>query len=194
MATGIGTATLAGRAGLRTSLCAAERRGASTAAGDTAGMEEDLMGSGKTLAPVIELYPDRPVEERELLTAEEWRIRQQTMMRHPAGKNRTVVPMRQRRSTLRLTRRGRIVLVVLLVLAAAGIAFWSARAMAAPERPAQSVVSVVVQPGQSLWSIAEAYDPSRNPRDVIRDIQRLNDLDGTTLLPGHRLVMPSHAT
>lgn len=150
---------------------------------------------GKALAPVIELYPDRPVEERdELLTAEEWRIRQQTMWRHPAGKGRNVVPMRQRRSTLRLTRRGRVALIILVVLVAAGIAFWSARAMAAaPESPARPAASVVVKPGESLWSIAEAYDAARNPRDVIRDIQRLNGLSSSTVWAGRKLVMPSRA-
>src|SRR5205809_541944 len=42
-----------------------------------------------------------------------------------------------------------------------------------------SLRSVVVLPGQSLWSIATQYDPGSDPRNVIQEIIDLNALSGT---------------
>ncbi|GAA1718107.1 hypothetical protein GCM10009765_78200 [Fodinicola feengrottensis] len=153
--------------------------------------------TSEALAPVIELFPGRfstqPLEQ--VVPELDPRVREQAMWRHPAGKGRRVIVGQHGRRTgrhpgLRLTRRGRAVLVIALVLLAAGAAFWSARAMAAQENPSSAPASVVVQPGQSLWSIAVRYDPSRDPSSVIRDIQRLNGLSGLTVWAGYRLVLP----
>jgi hypothetical protein len=146
------------------------------------------------LAPVIELHPGLRIDEI-VVSEPDPVVRQQAMWRHPAGKGREAQARAAARRTppqpgLRLTRRGRIVLLIALVLLAAGVAFWSASAMAAPERPAGTQASVVVQPGESLWSIAVAYDPSRDPGAVIRDIQQLNGMSGATVWAGHRLLLP----
>ena len=47
----------------------------------------------------------------------------------------------------------------------------------------------VVQPGDTLWSIAaERY--AGDPREGIWKLQRRNHLAGTTITPGERLVLP----
>jgi LysM repeat protein len=47
----------------------------------------------------------------------------------------------------------------------------------------------VVQPGDTLWSIAAARY-SGDPREGIWKLQRRNHLAGTTITPGERLVLP----
>ncbi len=47
----------------------------------------------------------------------------------------------------------------------------------------------VVQPGDTLWSIAAARYAG-DPREGVWKLQRQNDLAGTTITPGERLVLP----
>jgi LysM repeat protein len=47
----------------------------------------------------------------------------------------------------------------------------------------------VVQPGDTLWAIASARYAG-DPREGIWKLQRRNDLAGTTITPGQRLVLP----
>lgn len=46
-----------------------------------------------------------------------------------------------------------------------------------------------VQPGDTLWSIALAH-VGGDPREGVWKIQQLNDLEGATIVPGQRLVVP----
>ena len=47
----------------------------------------------------------------------------------------------------------------------------------------------VVQPGDTLWSIAsERY--AGDPREGVWKLQRRNQLPGTTISPGQKLVLP----
>jgi LysM repeat protein len=50
-------------------------------------------------------------------------------------------------------------------------------------------VSYVVQPADTLWSIA-AKHYAGDPREGIWELQQRNHLRGTTLVPGQRLVLP----
>jgi LysM repeat protein len=50
--------------------------------------------------------------------------------------------------------------------------------------------SVVVQAGDTLWSIASSLNTDEDVRAVIDEIQRLNDLDGVDLVPGQVLQLP----
>jgi nucleoid-associated protein YgaU len=50
--------------------------------------------------------------------------------------------------------------------------------------------SVVVQSGDTLWSIATSLDGEGDVRAVVDEIQRLNDLDGAHLVPGQVLRLP----
>ena len=47
-----------------------------------------------------------------------------------------------------------------------------------------------VQPGQSLWAVAEAYDPDADTRLVIADIEQMNSMTGDQLQPGETLWVP----
>ena len=96
----------------------------------------------------------------------------------------------------RLTRRGRVVaataaalLVTVVSLLLTGVA------QATNDGPSsrvarQSLVQVVVHPGQSLWSVAESADPDQDPRAVIQQIIDLNSLNGDTVFAGQQLWVP----
>jgi LysM repeat protein len=54
-----------------------------------------------------------------------------------------------------------------------------------------STLSVVVEPGDSLWSIAERTAPSTDPREVVGRIRDLNGLRSNLIQPGEVLLVPS---
>jgi hypothetical protein len=106
-----------------------------------------------------------------------------------------------RRNTVRLTRRGRLVVTVMLTavslalvalawLAIAARAVQAADGGQAPGAVYQNLTSVVVHPGQTLWSIASQAEPSADPRAVMQQIIELNALRGTSVVPGQRLWVP----
>ena len=105
-----------------------------------------------------------------------------------------------KQAPLRLTRRGRFVFigVPLIVLAALVLSF--SGFLNAPAKAAESAaelsltptVTVTVQPGESLWAIAEAVAPERDPRDVVADIMQLNNLEAGRVVPGQALFIPSN--
>lgn len=98
---------------------------------------------------------------------------------------------------LRLTRRGRIVLVAaaallvtLLSLLATG-ATASATSRTAPSRGAdRNLAQVLVLPGQSLWSVAETAEPNADPQQVMQQIIDLNGLSGDVIQAGQQLWVP----
>ncbi|WP_160161063.1 LysM domain-containing protein [Actinomadura sp. K4S16] len=102
------------------------------------------------------------------------------------------------RPPIRLTRRGRAVLVafaatltlILLWLTVGPGAFaGSGEGRGAPVRPARTVV---VEPGETLWEIASAADPGSDPRVVVQRIIDLNGLAGDpTVHPGQELRLPA---
>lgn len=109
---------------------------------------------------------------------------------------------RQRRESLpplRLTRRGRIVLIGIPLVILAAILLSLAGFLNAPAKAADSAadlsltptVSVTVQAGQSLWAIASTVAPERDPRDVIADIAQLNNLSAGGVVPGQQLFVPT---
>ncbi|MDO5688486.1 MAG: LysM peptidoglycan-binding domain-containing protein [Pseudoscardovia radai] len=93
---------------------------------------------------------------------------------------------------LRLTRRGRIVVslvITALVFALAGL-LGPVRSAYSREEP-QRVEVYQVQPGDTLWEYAEQITPEGGDvRDTVRQIQKLNDMDTPTLYAGQRLVVP----
>ena len=100
---------------------------------------------------------------------------------------------------LRLTRRGRVVLIGIPLVLLAALLFLLVGFFNAPAKAADSAadlsltptVSVTVQSGQSLWGIAAEVSPERDPRDVIADIVQLNNLTAGTVLPGQQLFVPA---
>ncbi len=47
----------------------------------------------------------------------------------------------------------------------------------------------VVRAGETMWSIAETTYAG-DPREGVWRLQRRNGIDGTTIVPGQRLVLP----
>ncbi|WP_163164689.1 LysM peptidoglycan-binding domain-containing protein [Arthrobacter sp. Alg241-R88] len=100
---------------------------------------------------------------------------------------------------LRLTRRGKIVLIGIplvllaaLLLSLAGFFNSPAKASDSPEDLAvTATVTVTVQPGESLWAIAGSVAPERDARDVVADIVQLNNLTAGAVLPGQQLYVPT---
>jgi nucleoid-associated protein YgaU len=102
---------------------------------------------------------------------------------------------------VRLTRRGRLVvtgMAVLLVaagsvaLAGAAQAIGHSGTQARPGTAAAgaAITKVEVRPGQSLWTLAEAYDPNADTRQVIQEILQMNSLSTDQVQPGQVLWMP----
>jgi hypothetical protein len=88
---------------------------------------------------------------------------------------------------LRLTPRGRLVLLVMAAVIGF-TAFGLGRASAdGPSASHPVPQSVVVQPGDTLWSIAERVSPNADPRDVVGSIKTLNHLTGADLVAGQTL-------
>ena len=139
-------------------------------------------------APAPVRKPEMGVDQRERRTP-------RRVPQRPAQARRV-----RARPRTRLTRRGRIVVSTMVIAAMLLIAVlaWiggAARAEAAGSGPPPSAVyrnlaKVVVQPGESLWTIAAQADPTADPRSVIQQIIDLNALGGTSVQPGERLWVP----
>jgi Tfp pilus assembly protein FimV len=92
---------------------------------------------------------------------------------------------------LRLTRRGRIVLVVMPALLALSGALLAAAPGVAEAAPRQSSHTVVVGTGDTLWAIAERIAPHADPRVTVAAIERANHLRGARVDAGMLLVLPA---
>ncbi|MFI7484202.1 LysM peptidoglycan-binding domain-containing protein [Kocuria sp. M1R5S2] len=127
--------------------------------------------------------------------------------RHPAGppRGRPALLLRPAaeapapRAPLTLTRRGRLVLLglpvlagsaALVVLAVVFLVPSTATATSGPV-PGAGTEVVTVFPGQSLWELALAAEPDRDPRDVVDEIVELNDLRTSRLVAGQQLEVPA---
>ena len=53
-----------------------------------------------------------------------------------------------------------------------------------------SAQTMLVRPGDSLWSVAVRADPNADARVVIQEMIRLNHLPGTLIYPGEQLRVP----
>ena len=96
-----------------------------------------------------------------------------------------------RQPPLRLTRRGRaVVLSFFILMASMASAILLAGASRADEPATGPAPSVVVQPHDTLWSIATRTSPRRDPYAAVADIRRINHLDGYVVHPGQTLELP----
>lgn len=101
---------------------------------------------------------------------------------------------------VRLTPRGRLLLVAIimlvsslvLALATLGPVFAQGQS-GAPESGGASPVSAtwVVQPGETLWVIAERIEPDTDPRETVARIVAMNDLPNSSVLVGQELQLPA---
>lgn len=98
----------------------------------------------------------------------------------------------QSRSPIVLTSRGRVVLGLILTLAAicSWVLFGSGTADAAGSSSGPATSVVVVQPGENLWSIAQNVDPKGDPRDLVIRIREINALGSQHVFPGQSLIVP----
>ena len=104
--------------------------------------------------------------------------------RRSAGRRR-----RAAAPALRMTRRGRLVVLALALLVVLLPGAWRAMATAQVEGP--TTVAVTVQPGDTLWGIAAEIDPGADPRALIAEIREMNALTQSGLVPGQVLVVPA---
>ena len=96
-------------------------------------------------------------------------------------------------TTTRLTRRGRLLvsLVALLVAVTGAVLLTGGgAALAGTDRPAVSHRQVTVQPGQTLWQIAERTAPGSDPRETVQRILDLNGLQTSEVQAGTALQLP----
>lgn len=92
---------------------------------------------------------------------------------------------------LRLTRRGRVVLVLLAVLLVAPMATWGATAVASSPGEPTEVRVHAVQPGETLWSFAQQVaEPGEDVRHAVARLQDLNEMSSGTLRVGELLLLP----
>jgi LysM repeat protein len=96
------------------------------------------------------------------------------------------------RMPVRLTRRGRAVVVGLLLnlAVAAVVTVLAVLGAASPADQHAATSAVVVQSGDTLWSIAAQVDPQGDPRATIAELRRLNGLSGSTIEAGQELILP----
>lgn len=107
----------------------------------------------------------------------------------PAGRSASGRP----RPRVRLTRRARRLVFVLALFGAVLLGSLVGSLVSGGGGEALDLVgvsSVVVQPGDTLWSIAESVADGNDIRAVVDRIQQLNGLEGSDLAPGQILQLP----
>lgn len=95
-------------------------------------------------------------------------------------------------TTLRITRRGRVVLGGLIAVPVLVFSLFlaSSGAVAESTEATNDFEYVTVLLGDTLWTIAESVDPDSDPRDVVAKIMNLNQLANAALQPGQELAIP----
>jgi LysM repeat protein len=78
---------------------------------------------------------------------------------------------------------------VRILLIALAVTFFGWSLLAHDSNGAGKAQLYIVRPGDTLWSIA-AKRYGGDPREGIWKLQRRNDLAGTTISPGEKLVLP----
>ena len=101
-------------------------------------------------------------------------------------------PHRTRPAPLRLTRRARRLAAVLGLAVGVALGSWLGPLLGAGggDLRLAGESAVVVQSGDTLWSIASSLDPDGDVRALIDEIQELNGLRGSDLRPGQTLLVP----
>ncbi len=94
--------------------------------------------------------------------------------------------------TVRLTRRGRLVVFALALLVVLAVGFVLASGSVATDEPGtpEPTRVVLVGSGDTLWDIAAGLADDGDVRSMIARIEKLNALDSGMLVAGQRLVVP----
>ena len=95
-------------------------------------------------------------------------------------------------TTLRLTRRGRIavLLAALLTLAVLVVALSPSTTATGEAADPVPTRTVTVQPGDTLWELATDANPNGDLRQTVDDIMRLNSLPTAHLPMGSEIAVP----
>lgn len=110
----------------------------------------------------------------------------------PGREARCVRTSARTSAPLRLTTRGRTVLVLLLVLTAMAWSLGSGTVSMAGTTPVVVPVRyVTVEAGQTLWSIAADVAPGTDPRVTAAQIRELNALPTSAISAGQQLAVPA---
>jgi nucleoid-associated protein YgaU len=109
-------------------------------------------------------------------------------------------PVPSRPGPVRFTRRGRLVVagLVICVVIVAVTVLWTSLAGSVQASshgpsagsPYQGMTQVLVRPGQTLWSIAAAAEPSGNSWAVVQQIINVNALSSASVQAGQLLWVP----
>lgn len=97
---------------------------------------------------------------------------------------------------LRLTRRGRLVVTLAMLMVSAvvgllGSVAWSALASDSAAAGSSEGQEYVVTAGDTLWSIAAAHAGGGDVRATMYAIKQGNDLASSAVVPGQVLVLPT---
>ena len=95
-------------------------------------------------------------------------------------------------TSLRITRRGRVVLGLALALPVMALSVFlaSSGALAVSDAASNDFEYMTVLSGDTLWSIATMISPHEDPRDVVANIISLNQLETASLMPGQEIALP----
>ena len=98
-----------------------------------------------------------------------------------------------RSSHLRMTRRGRAVLLTFVAtpVVIAALAFGINAGGAVGTSSSNPLVKITVVGGETLWGVAKQIAPTSDPRDVIADIISVNRLNSADIYPGEQLAIPA---
>ena len=104
------------------------------------------------------------------------------------------MPPRVLRGSLRLTRRGRLVVSTSCLVVAIGVALTKPWGSSAGTTTAQAQGSttarVTVAQGRTLWQIALSIAPTTDPRITVERIRELNGLPDSAIRAGQELLIP----
>ena len=90
---------------------------------------------------------------------------------------------------MKLTRKGkRCLLFVLVTILLSVVVAMNIGASASEEN--LQYISHIVEPNDTLWSLAEEYGTDGDIRETIYNIKRLNQLESSDLMVGTRILIP----
>jgi len=98
----------------------------------------------------------------------------------------------QLRSSVRLTRRGRLVVFLTSLFLVLAVAFVLAGGAVGTDSAGEQVPTEIVQvaPGDTLWGIASEIATDGDVRSMMNQIERLNALESAGLQAGQKLRVP----
>ena len=110
----------------------------------------------------------------------------------PAGAAARPAAQSAGKAPVRLTRRGRIVVTLLLLgLVLGAFVFFSGQSVATGDAGAPVPTrTVVVGEGDTLWDIAAGVAAPGEVREMVHEIERLNSLPGPVLQVGQEIAVP----